>query len=476
MSLSYRNVCEVIVPNDLCIGCGLCTGVCPPNVLEMQFNEYGEYIPIEFQTGCLPKCDLCLRACPFWDQEDNEDTLGSAIFGTVPDVQHRPETGYYQQCYAGYTQATEQRMNSTSGGLATWFLQKLLQEQIVDKVICVRETSDPEKQFQFEILESAEAVGKGSRSCYYPVEIGSVIRQILKTDGRYAITGLPCFLKGIRLAMCTNRRLRKRVVALVGLTCGQTKSKFFVEYLAMASGAQPDVPVRTEFRIKDPKRPATDYGHRFTWQNGSKPESGTIFWTEGIREAWNHGYFKPNACNFCDDVFAEVADVTFMDGWLPQYTPDYRGHSLVINRNPAFNSIWETSLSSDEVHLERIDIDSVIRSQRSVLTEKRDGMQYRLLLAEQEGRMTPHKRFAPESTGTFLDRHLWRLKSRVNRQSRILWSNNKNVENLHNALVEINLQIRLIYFAKRIIRMFQDGRTRSALQKRIFQLTRKGIN
>ena len=43
---------------------------------------------------------------------------------------------------------------------------------------------------------------------------------------------------------------------------------------------------------------------------------------------WHYQYFKHNACNFCDDVFGETADITFMDAWLPEYVRDYKGTSL----------------------------------------------------------------------------------------------------------------------------------------------------
>ena len=36
------------------------------------------------------------------------------------------------------------------------------------------------------------------------------------------------------------------------------------------------------------------------------------------------------SCLFCDDVFAELADATFMDAWLPEYAADRCGTNLVI--------------------------------------------------------------------------------------------------------------------------------------------------
>ena len=62
-------------------------------------------------------------------------------------------------------------------------------------------------------------------------------------------------------------------------------------------------------------------------------------------------YFKLNPCNYCDDVFAELADVVFMDAWLPKYSKDPLGHSLVINRNKAFTFIFNQISKSQDIYL-----------------------------------------------------------------------------------------------------------------------------
>lgn len=468
---SYRNVCEVIVPNDLCIGCGLCIGVCPPNVLEMRFNEYGEYIAFEYKEGCLPKCDLCLRACPFWNQEDNEDTLSQQAFAKSTGIDHRKETGYVLDCYVGYSKKKGQRSNGASGGLATWFLQKLIEDNIVDKVVTVSPNQDVDKLYQYSILSSPEEIQAASRSCYYPVEIGTVIQQIISAeDARYAVVGLPCFLKGLRLAMRKNRRLRNRLSILIGLTCGQAKSKFFVEYLTALKGGNAANLTNVQFREKADKRPATDYGHKLTWQNGSEEErEATIFWTEGIEQAWTHNYFQPNSCNFCDDIFAETADVTFMDAWLPEYVQDHQGHSLIINRNSSLESLWSQALFCNDVLLKKIDVDSVINSQAGVLHEKRDGLQYRLSQKQNEEYVIK-KRFPPLSKGNIFDRRLWDLKSKASRLSRELWQKDKNLNAFQNGLRWISGEIWLIHTGKRINRTFRQGRFKSALLKRVRKL------
>ena len=74
VSNQYRNVCDVIVPSQLCVGCGICAGICLQGAINIEWNHYGEYTPVE-QTGKCNECGLCLQVCPFWNQQENETTL-----------------------------------------------------------------------------------------------------------------------------------------------------------------------------------------------------------------------------------------------------------------------------------------------------------------------------------------------------------------------------------------------------------------
>jgi coenzyme F420 hydrogenase subunit beta len=478
MPNSPRNVCELVVPNDLCIGCGVCAGICPVNVLTMRFDEFGAYVPVEEEEGCLPKCDLCLRACPFTDQEDDEDTLAQVAFGQTAEIQHTPELGYYLDTYIGYSRVDGHRENGASGGLATWFLETLLTRDMVDKVICVTPyPGNPQRLFRFAVLDSVEAVRKASRSCYYPVEMSEVIRHVLSHDGRYAITGLPCFLKGLRLAMRKNRRLRHRIIAMGGLVCGQTKTRFFVEYLCALCGGDPADLVEVQFRLKDSDRSAKDYAHRFIWKNHEQLISRKIYWSEGIQKVWTHDYFKPNACNFCDDVFAETADVVFMDAWLPQYSQDPRGHSLVINRREDFKPIWDDVASSNEISLQPIAADLVIRSQSGQLHHKRELLSYRLFRAKRAERRVPRKRVDPSADLSILECYLVKLKSDARRKSLSIWGQHQDPRMLQRVLRKVDVQIEALRWWKQIRSAFREGRVVSALMKRgRYLLPRKDKN
>jgi coenzyme F420 hydrogenase subunit beta len=465
---SYRNVCEAVVSSGLCVGCGVCAGVCPFDVLKMQFNEYGEYVCVERSNDCQPTCNLCIQVCPFLDRDDDETTLAREMFAQVPGIQYRVEVGYYLDCYMGHVDANAYRLCRSSGGLTTWLLQRLLVEQVVDRIVCVVPAKTPEALHQFAIIDNPERLLQASRSCYYPVEMESVLREIRKTNARYAVTGLPCFVKGLRLAMRKSRLLRERITTLVGLVCGQLKSKFFVEYVAALGGGDASALTDVRFRIKDPHRSATDYGLKFEWRGrDDKIRNSVVFWTEGMQQAWTYDYFRLNACCFCDDVFAETADVVLMDAWLPECKRDSLGCNLVVNRSPVLKEIWDAGASSGELHLESIDVNRIVESQRGQLWDKRQGMQYRSVLAGRKRRRVPKKRWEPRVTGGILDRCLWGLKDKARRLSRWAWVDvDKNIRAFRGRLCWIDVGISVLQWVQRLSLMIREGRVKQALLSR----------
>ena len=104
------------VGSGMCIGCGMCAALCPHDVLRMEWNARGEYNPVE-RAKCEKECGLCAKVCPFIERDEDEDAIGERLFGNIPGMAHRPETGYYLASYIGYSDV--HRPTSASGGIAT---------------------------------------------------------------------------------------------------------------------------------------------------------------------------------------------------------------------------------------------------------------------------------------------------------------------------------------------------------------------
>ena len=381
-------VIETTIKNDLCCGCGTCVALCPSHTLNMEWNKYGALNPVKIHD-CVHECGLCLKVCPFIDKNPNEDVIGKLLYGSRPGIQYRSETGYYVSSGVGAVADEQRRWNSASGGLATWFLEKILVEGIVDAVLCVKKSDDGKSLYHFFVAKTPEDVHRSAGSAYYPTEMSSVITYVLENPGKYAVIGLPCFVKALRLASMKNKELRDRIIIIAGLTCGQMKNTNFTKYIAHLSGLDEEIK-EVAFRCKSSDRPANNFFFNFTGVSGKNTH---FFWGGELSRVWGSRAFTLPACDFCDDIFAECADVTFMDAWLPDYRSDSRGTSLCILRSDLISSIFTSGIDAGEIGFNNILIERVITSQSGVVEIKRPKLAYRLYLSQShiQKRVLPSK-------------------------------------------------------------------------------------
>jgi coenzyme F420 hydrogenase subunit beta len=363
------NVIEEVVDKKWCVGCGMCAAVCPRNRLEIRWNDQGEYNPVEVEgsADCSEKCSMCYQVCPTHGKTKNETEIGNQWYGEVEAIQHTDETGYFVSSYVGYSK--DHRANSASGGMATWMLERLLQSGDVNAVAAVGRNIDTDTLFEFKICRTLEEIRACSRSAYYPVETSHVIQHILNNDGNYAIIGLPCVCKAIRLAQDKMPRLKQRIKVVLGLTCGHQCSKFFAEYICALGGGNPHELKEFIFRTKDLSQPASNFGFYFRSGKQSNEVAERILWNDGVNVAYQNRYFQLPGCFYCDDVFAECADAVFMDAWLTEYIKYSEGHNLVLTRTEKIDALLNTERNG--IVLNKISVNQVILSQQGVLDLKR---------------------------------------------------------------------------------------------------------
>ena len=384
------SVISTVVKNDLCVGCGACAATCPEQKLKMVFNRYGEYIPTSIQE-CSKGCGICLKVCPFFNGNNNEDGIGSALYSQIPGISFREETGYYLSCYVGY--APETRLQGSSGGIATWLLSTLLKKGVVDYVVAVVPNEDSDFLFKFAILDNPEHIMNSAGSVYYPVELSGVLQSIQNRPGKYAIVGLPCFIKAIRLAAQRNQKVKERIIVTLGLVCGQMKSKHYTEYISSLSGVYPPLQ-EVSYRGKSKEKPACNY--YFSCKNKTG-KTGKIFHDQGVGKVWINRWFTLNACNYCDDVYAECADVTLMDAWLPEYAADYQGTNFILVRSLLMKDIFNDKLHPDKIHIKPAPVEDLIKSQDGVIKYKKEYLAGRLFLNLQKKIPVPVKRVEPKN-------------------------------------------------------------------------------
>lgn len=382
-----------VVEKGFCCGCGACAGVCPTASLTLTLDKYGELKP-GLGTGCI-SCSLCARVCPFLNGNANETTIAQDKFGGQTGLQHNTVTGVSLDAYYGYTHDADARRAASSGGLTTWLLSALLKSNQINGALVVAPTGESAPLFAYQIARTPEAVMWSAKSAYYPVNVSEVMQTIRETPGCYAVVGLPCVIKAIELARKQLPVFRDRIVFTVGLVCGQLKSSHYSNYLARRVGVT-DAVKHACYRKKEHGRRASDYLFQCETVSGQVSRSLPF---HAIGHVWAHDWFKVHACNACDDVFAECADIALMDAWLPRYAEEERGGNLVLVRNSELDRCLQNGAAKGDIHLEPLAIDEVIESQRGVVQNKRYGLQLRLDLMERQGLSVPTKRSFPSSMG-----------------------------------------------------------------------------
>jgi coenzyme F420 hydrogenase subunit beta len=414
MAGSAQSARDITSKDSVCCGCGVCAGICPRGNLAMVMDEHGQYRPTS-KGNCPSDCSLCLRVCPFALTQVDETQLAQDTFSDVPELSWRDETGFYGLCLIGHVAEGDFRARGASGGAASWLLQELLAANLVDAVACVRPTGVAGRLYEFCVLRNPEEVATTGSSAYYPVELSDVLREIRAKDGRYAIIGLPCVCKAVRLAMRLDRRLSKRIHFLLGLVCGHGTTAAFTDYLAAKAGLDARTLQSWRARVKDPASPAFNS----SFHGADDTHEASVHWLPVVGQAWGARVLTPRACLFCDDIFAETADVAFMDAWLEPYIQDWRGTSIVLIRHPRLRELFEGAMNEARLSMQPVPVDRVVASQAGVVSGKRGTLSHRLWLELQAGRVVPVKRVGPVRPGA-LTRRLLACQARAVAESHAL--------------------------------------------------------
>lgn len=390
---------ETVIDGGYCIGCGACASI-SGSPLKMQLDEYGEFkATIEPLVDQSSLKNSVQSICPFSKESLNEDEISQPLFSN--DCQYHDKIGYNLANYAGYVLEGDYRNHGSSGGMGTWLVSNLLSQGLVDGVIHIHQrhpTALDPRLFSYQLSTTIQEVHSSAKSRYYPVEMSEVIQLIRERPGNYAIVGIPCFIKAVRLLMRQDELLAKRIKFCVALICGHLKSMRFAEMFAWQSGIAPGNLLAIDFRKKLPNADANRYGVEVT---GVQEDGQIATHVMPVRELygtdWGLGFFKYKACDYCDDVVGETADVTVGDAWLPQYVKDSQGTNVVVVRHAVIHDMIEHAISAGKLNLDQISADEVAQSQKSGFQHRREGLAYRLYLTDLEGKWRPEKRVQPKA-------------------------------------------------------------------------------
>ena len=383
----------------LCVGCGSCAE-------RMHWDKNGFLKP---DSGAVPASFA--RQCPFSPAAANEDEIAAERFAAAPAFDGR--IGRFGAAYVGHAVENPFRRHGSSGGLTSWVAAELLRTGAVDGVAHVAPTDPATGQyFAYRISRSLDELSAGAKSRYYPVELSQVLREIRETPGRYAVVGIPCFIKAIHLLRRVDPLIGERVTHTLGLFCGHMKSAAMVESFAWQLDTELRQVRALDYRIKDETRPANWYRAHLDLENGGSAEQDWWHLADGD---WGAGFFQNPACDWCDDVVAETADIAFGDAWVEPYSSDGRGTNVVVVRSRELKDVIESARAEGRLALESVDAEFIVRTQAAGLRHRRDGLAYRLTW--RRARVAPPKRVQPSAALPLRRKLVYRMRYAIARMS-----------------------------------------------------------
>lgn len=276
-------------------------------------------------------------------------------------------------------------------------------------MIHINESSNNGTLFSYTVSNSIEEINQGAKTRYYPIEISQVVEFVKNNNGKYAFVGVPCFVKTIKRLALVDQDFCNKLKFTVSIFCGHLKSAAFGESLAWQLGVEPGNIQRIDFRHKIPTLPANEYVIEIT-DNESKVHVSEMSKLRG--KDWGMGAFRLKACDFCDDIVGELADVSFGDAWLDKYKPDSKGTNLIIIRNEIINSIFEKGFVDKTFYTEDITSSEIVQSQNASYRHRRNGVKYRIEKYKKKSNWYPVKReFLDLEEATFADKLNWDFRA-----------------------------------------------------------------
>ncbi|SEM43875.1 Coenzyme F420-reducing hydrogenase, beta subunit [Chryseobacterium taichungense] len=367
-----------IVENDLCIGCGVC--ISESKSSKMILNNKGFWVPkIDNSFN-----EMAVKVCPFNPNPEkevqDEDKLSDIFINNYKFKHNR--IGKYNNVFVGYS--NEYRETSSSGGVATYILEFLLKEKIVDHLFVVGQKDD---RYGYQWISDVRDLEKISKTRYYPVNLEGLFEHINNKVGKIAIVGIPPFLKAIRLKQYYYPEYQEKIKFLIAIISGGVKGTFFTEYLAQKSGINGKF-YNPEYRLKNLDSTAIDYSF-------GAFDSNNIFRKVRMQEVgnmWGTGMFNCTASDFSDDVTGELSDITLGDAWINPYRKDGKGHNVILTRSELADFIINEGIKRNELIIENIHIDSFIESQAGAFRHRQMAMKSRLNYFKSKNNLIPFKR------------------------------------------------------------------------------------
>jgi len=334
----------------LCVGCGICLGICPVNAINLKTNK--GVVTVNFDYSHCTNCGMCTKACPALF---NLYERGSKFLDVL---------GRIEKIFFGYSTDDDIRYHAASGGVVTSPVLYMLKRKIVDKVLVVKMEGFTAKAL---LAGNKDDVISAQGSIYFKMFSLRLLPKLLyhlRKGKRVCIVGLPCQISTLKKVL---KDFEDKLYC-IGLICNHVNELWYIGYMLekylprnakpLAIGSRKDGwpgEIKITFMLKD-KNPA----------ELTVPQ----YW--GLLPSLNIS--APLGCLICADHLASTADIVVGDAWHPKLVgKNSLGVSIFIVRTTKGLELAKSAIKDGALYAEEARLRDLLIAQAHGIIE---GSQY----------------------------------------------------------------------------------------------------
>ena len=275
--------------------------------------------------------------------------------------------GRHISCCMGYAADDAVRANAASGGMVTALLCSLLKNHDIDGAWVVKTAfaEDGSLTYQTYIATTIQQIQEASSSVYMNIPMLSHLDRLRQFDGKLAVVLTPCMMRALCHILEKDSSLREKIVIKIGLFCSGTHDAKATEYALDKCRLPRNDAVRLYYRR----------GHwrgisSVVYADGSRKD---FSYTKSVCAYKNAYFFIEKRCLSCKDQFAETADISFGDVWLPQMKKEAIKYTGCVIRSPKACEWLKRAREQGDLHLRPMTEIQMLKSQMRALTFKYRG-------------------------------------------------------------------------------------------------------
>ena len=331
----FSSLRESVIEPGLCTRCGMCIGICPHGVLDMDERSFPEL------RGECVSCGFCSACCPGADVD--YPGLSRQVFEEPYDPADLQ--GHVEHLYVAHPNNQEIRFSGASGGMVTGILDYLLEQGKIDGAVVVAMDGTRPYKTKGILATTAQELQASAQSKYCVSPSLAVLREIRRLKGQYAVVALPCQVHALRKMALVDRGLARKIKYILGLYCHCTMEVNGHEEAIEAFGI-----------------PLGDVA-AFQFRGGGWPGGFFVIKKDGtevrlhekilIKDVMNVMFrlYGPRRCQLCVDALCEYADLSFGDFWAFDFAKDLAVHercTLISQRTAAGRQLMEDIMGSGQ--------------------------------------------------------------------------------------------------------------------------------